>query len=131
MKPELELKHLAPYLPYRLKYKYTAPGKTKASRKFDSINVLTIKDIDWALITQFNSIILRPLSDLTEEIEHNGEKFIPDHILYGFEWELGYLAHSGWVGFKRAEEVRNQLLEWHFDIFGLIKQGLAIDMNKV
>jgi hypothetical protein len=27
--------------------------------------------------------------------------------------------------------IMQKLLEWHFDIFGLIKEGLAIDINTI
>ena len=65
---KLELKHLAGYLPYGLKYKDIPKG-------FDGIRELDIKTFDWCL--ENGKPILRPLSDLTKEIEVNGEKFVP------------------------------------------------------
>jgi hypothetical protein len=78
--------------------------------------------------------ILRPLSDLTKEIEVNGERFVP--IV-----ELSYYANEqtnkGKVGLEWG--IVNtfpyldiqKLLSWHFDIYNLIEQGLAIDINTL
>lgn len=116
--------------------------------------------------------ILHPLSDLTKEIEHKGEKFIPMYILskmQGFSvdnvknwifdfhdgkhsvasahngnWMLRYMVDeesfflnglTDWN--KKHQKSRNQLsmfqklIEWHFDIAGLIKKNEAIDVNTL
>lgn len=61
----LTLEHLAPYLPYKLKLLYVDR----------SIRELLYLDVS-GIIPVFKPI-LRPLSDLTKEIEHNGERFVP------------------------------------------------------
>ena len=77
---KLELKHLAPYLPYGLKMILEKSGDIR------ELNGLFI-DLG-ELRFHFNVInrgqrlwnykpILRPLSDLTKEIEVDGEKFMP------------------------------------------------------
>lgn len=106
--------------------------------------------------------ILRPLSDLTKEIEHNGEKFVPMLKLLeldgkanrdinackfdgSFIYEEGFHYGRSINGKKNTDWaismciypkgikhwVANQLLQWHFDINGLIEQGLAIDVNTL
>lgn len=89
---KLELKHIAPYLPYELnaygssdiwKILFCSNHKIAMS---NGRHTLT-RDID-----DFNTeydLILRPLSDLAKEIEVNGEKFIPIVEL----WEK-YEAHE-------------------------------------
>ena len=78
MKEELELKHLAGYLPYEL--------KIKTGKNVIRTCVLELKlpedaryEITASMILN-GSVrhlpILRPLSDLTKEIEVNGEKFV-------------------------------------------------------
>jgi len=74
--------------------------------------------------------IFRPLSDLTKEIEHNGVKFIPAQklgesgfVFPGHTWVHMVLELPYWVIEK--------LIEWHFDVFGLIEKGLAIDINTI
>lgn len=78
--------------------------------------------------------ILRPLSDLTKEIEINGKKFVPieklgyNHIIPPRTSMVSDLQ-------KRPKLfpywLLEQLFEWHFDVFGLIKKGLAIDTNTL
>lgn len=86
---KLEIKHLAPYLPYGLKiysgeltnptligivedycllseYEYMTKNSHKTFTKPKTKQTL-----------KFCKPLLRPLSDLTKEIEHNGEKFVP------------------------------------------------------
>lgn len=76
-------------------------------------------------------LVLLPLSDLTKEIEHNGEKFVPMDILYNefsqydcFEFDNINVLNNPY------NQIQN-LLEWHFDVYGLIEQGLAIDINTL
>ena len=92
-------------------------------------------------------LILRPLSDLNKEIEHNGEKFVP------IEWfEIGDVDndsieynHGNIKLIKTLETIATynvvhdiaylpfavvlKLIEWHFDIASLISEGEAIDVN--
>ena len=76
---------------------------------------------------------LYPLDWLTKEIEHNGEKFVPkdkfnvpldlDSITWAIrENELFATSRYAFV---------QQLIEWHFDVFGLIDKGLAIDKSTI
>lgn len=79
---KLELKHIAPYLPYNLKLKYVSKYDVD---KLSIESIVTLKQINEGSIcvngykTNNKSYmpILHPLSDLTKEIEVNGEKFIP------------------------------------------------------
>lgn len=119
---KLELKHLAGYLPYGLKYKDIPKG-------FDGIRELDIQTFNWCL--ENGKPILHPLSDLTKEIEINGEKFVP-------VVEIMKIKDNGdWLGVqhKKIEEnpfyVVKKLQEWHFDIDDLIGKKLAIDINTL
>ena len=72
--------------------------------------------------------ILRPLSEITKKIEHNGEKFVPNDMLldyYGdnIQKELPIKLNSF--------NLVMQLIYWHFDIAGLIDRGEAIDVNTL
>ena len=71
--------------------------------------------------------ILRPLSQLTQEIEHNGESFIPMDVLYELfrKTDLFYFDKTNL--FRNPYEIIEKLIEWHFDVFGLINDGLAIE----
>lgn len=73
--------------------------------------------------------ILRPLSDLIKQIEHEGEKFVPIEKLRNtsgiYDTNLGVQIY--------LDELRTEsflkLIEWHFDVAGLIEKGEAIDVN--
>jgi len=150
---KLELKHLAGYLPYGLKIHY------------ELIN--DRKQLDWELtcdkvyfcLDNQNKPILRPLSDLTKEIEVNGKKFVPYIELAKKYTEMsGYnedirIYRNKCYCYSKSSEIEFRfngrdfvlngklvnaqhhlflkLHEWHFDIYGLIENGLAIDINKL
>ncbi len=127
---QLTIKEIAPYLPYDLEVLY----------KDRFVTDLTIHTINF-ILKEDCKLVLRPLSDLTKEIEHNGERFVPMIKLAElFEMntiEYGVIAtnipnpNSEWgIGYVRYEAVQ-KLLEWHFDIFGLIDKNLAVDFNTV
>ncbi len=131
---KLELKHLAPYLPYKLKYEVYFNKNDNAIKIMDGLSLME------CIVFNHYRPILRPLSDLTKEIEINNKKFIPtkeiDRI---FNHELTenypeYLPCA--IMFNGNIEVRyylefQKLFEWHFDVFGLIEKGLAIDINTI
>lgn len=168
----LELKHIAPYLPYELSYLNTLRNE---------VELLTIYAFaNYTALFRANNYkpILRPLSYLTKEIEHNGEKFVPIknlisviidktllklqfiHIIennnnlcivyknqHGYYYTLGLffskeltltiqfdvsnsLKRKG-KSFGVPYEIYEKLFEWHFDVFGFIEQGLAVDINTL
>jgi hypothetical protein len=135
---KLELKHLAPYLPYGLKTKYILSDVIRLSsgqKDETRDSLLTPDNVKFSLI--YCKPILRPLSDLTKEIEFKGEKIQFNYLLKTVSY--GYLGlqppdlkvienriRSGNLLFEDA----NRLFEYHFDVFGLIEEGLAIDINK-
>jgi hypothetical protein len=93
--------------------------------------------------------ILRPLSDLTKEITHKGETFVPidffeigDDENQSYEYDYGniklikpletisenYLLHDT---IFLPYGVIQKLHEWMFDTEGLIEAGLAVDVNTL
>ncbi len=68
---KLEIKHLAPYLPYSLQTAY------KNSNNKWKVNELTTQNLVSILISDVDKPVLRPLSCLIEEIEVDSKKFIP------------------------------------------------------
>jgi len=79
--------------------------------------------------------IVRPLSDLTKEIEHDGEKFIPIFKLTKLcdvENDSNWIEHvydfmtndADWTNAPYWMVIK--LYEWHFDIHNWIGDGLAI-----
>ena len=112
---ELELKHLAPYLPYDLGiepiYKSTFMGGYNQ------------KVLDTSILFNYEleeiKPILRPLSDLTtEDVSQSLLDRIKNSSSRDLKESLSYNSVS-------------YLLEKHFDVFGLIEEGLAININTL
>jgi len=135
---KLEIKHLAPYLPYGVKViNNTHP---------DDVNLVTGLRDETYFIEQNSryaygdiencKLLLRPLSDLTKEIEINGEKFVPidwlEEKYYTLDLHkqcLQLINDTGeWI-YQCDYMLVEHLFEWHFDVFGLIDQNLAIAIN--
>lgn len=128
---KLEIKHLAPYLPYGIEMRYNKSGYPDV--KMTNLNVPGFE----------NGInfkpILRPLSDLTKEITHNWERFIPATVLWDYNPnsnDMDDLINQDWIKSMGTVDIKNmeyqtveKLFEWHFDVFGLIEQGLAIEIK--
>lgn len=167
----MKLEHLAPYLPYNLQARIEDFKCDYVGREFDLIIGIHQWDRSgklWSVLTEGGAKpsldkikpILRPLSDLTKEIEHNGEKFVPmkklktggtnkDSVYTVDDWngtnyvccdnENHELRFAEKTGFDRrynsesrqiyAYDLFQKLFEWHFDVFGLIEKGEAIDIN--
>ena len=84
----------------------------------------------------------RPLSDLTKEIEVNGEKFVPYDYFYD-DPENDWFDGNVWLNYMFEGNsdktdinyipyyIIQKLYEWHFDIHNLIERGLAININTL
>lgn len=146
----LELKHLSPYLAYGLQLsvesiwpRFICP-LVVANYSADLRNGINPLEV----IQRGAKPILRPLSDLTKEIEHNGERFVPSvkigiHVSRNHVKEMpkefsleiqGDVKYriKGFYNYTYLKYSETQkLLEWHFDLFGLIENGLAVDINTL
>jgi hypothetical protein len=130
---KLELKYLAPYLPYGLKI---TDGKndTFSTLELKPQMLGVIEDVNqfyrWFVSKDFKPI-LRPLSDLTKEIE--GENEISElHRLSSYSHEVfNKLVENKLDPYFLEYWIFEILIKNHFDIFGLIPAGLAIDINTL
>ena len=137
---KLKLKHLAPYLPYEVTFEFEV-GKVYGDSKipFEMRNQ-TLRSGNIDLCINHGKLHLRPLSQLTKEIEHNGERFVPMDYLKNFDGEYFVeIEYDNTVFLKDACDLNlfeisrtdigviNKLYEWHFDVFGLIEKGLALE----
>ena len=164
MKPtQLTLEHLAGYLPYGLKVQWS-DGRTSLvnpylDEDYRQNNEIGLFIVLFAIEKELKlKLILRNLSDLTKEIEHNGERFVPIVELLKLKFpdrpkEGAYskieFETEGWprafYTFSAAHDIiihtfdlKNEpfwiiqkLYEWKFDLHGLIDAGLAVDVNQV
>lgn len=79
-------------------------------------------------------LVLLNLSDLTKKIEVNGEKFVPIKKLPYYSDILNHVIkypkeYQALINLKFC--MIQNLLEWRFDIYGLIENGLAVDINTL
>lgn len=129
---KLELKHIAPYLPYGVQIEVTDYCIELGS--YEQKKETYITTLDAYGLHYFNTnvrLILRPLSDLNNIIKHNGiEINLFDKIEIYKGSGIDYLIEQIRLGLVEVI-IFNLLLEHHFDVFGLIEQGLAININTL
>jgi len=141
---KLELKHLAPYLPYKLQYLIP---KHEPENIFDighggGIHTMQVVAMLSMSRGSESKPILRPLSDLTKEIEVDGEKkrLIDDIQKLYPTYYFAYNATDDLLVKRENEQytwcsdilgINEFLFKNHFDVFGLIEKGLAIDINTL
>lgn len=129
---------------------------------------ITTKENNDAYPIHLCKLIVRSLSDLTKEITHNGETFVPMeklcndfcgrtpcnaefgttkilmHADNGSALKWWFVYHRNKMTFELSDDNKDmtthvlpqyqmfqKLHEWHFDVFGLIDKGLAVDYNTV
>ena len=160
---KLKIKHLSYYLPSIIQLFLPKYGRIITMRSCycdgnGNLHIIDYNEGDYDLSRQDLKLILHPISDLTKEIEVNGEKFVPIFKIFEIEYKGTHhvenirdmyfsksptLLCSSHVGTASRSSInmRNlllnnywkieKLLEWHFDIYGLIDNGLAVDINNV
>jgi len=149
---KIKLKHLAPYLPHGLKMLNTKSGKIiDVIGLQESVSCIRLFTTDaeyqldiWPLIP-----ILRPLSDIDKEVNYGQQTYavtdlfeIGDDGGYNYEFDNGNIKliqqlrsmgkYNVYHDFNfMPYAVATELFERHFDVFGLIEQGLAVDINSI
>lgn len=142
---KLELKHLAPYLPYDL----GISRYNNIDKEFKKSHIMTASGgyDKWGIdsVLKGKTIhgsdlkpILRPLSDLTKE---EFKKQLSFGMIYDENtWFEGFEDGRLTIGSTTINACVNRnvyyqdflvLFENHFDVFGLIESGLAIDINTL
>ena len=128
---KLEIKHLAGYLPYGLNTKYQLSGVIGLiTEQRDEVRDKKLTSDNCDFVLKFCKPILRPLSDLDIH-EFRSNKNYPDlEVSQGsidklFKIEIGNDLQCFDIS------IFEYLFERHFDIYGLIENGLAIDINTI
>ena len=134
---KLTIEKLAPYLPYGLNIMMESIVDSKEPNiesltgiQYDGLALLGEGGRFGFYQRGFKDIkpILRPLSDLTK-----------DEYSFIYEYEMGYdsledflkLDNESMLKNKFSYEFLTELFHYHFDFFGLIPEGLAIDINTL
>ena len=134
MENKLTIEHLAPYLSYKVKVLTNS-----VIRELVAENIEINYDYKKTSITNVingigHRLILRPLSDLTKEIEVNGVKFVPKDELdrVWTTWSYGNIKNLTPEKLRDAPYwFMEQLFRWNFDTLGLIEKNLAININTL
>lgn len=160
----LTIKELAPYLPYGITGSVDKESYYiyEESDRIGELKSIDLTDLDYELVVYSDSgyflcnisefkPLLRPLSYLTEEIEHNGERFVPIkriQELFNLSEQSSYLLAdtvkslsdffftrdlTDVFRFETVVSINSKLHEWHFDTANLLGLGLAlpIDVKEV
>lgn len=145
---KLELKHLAAYFPYGLSIfsgdsnvEYLLTGINYNKKEYERSIRLSENDTRYYIQNiKYCKPILRPLDDLFFNLNIENKSQKPFEYLEDFadtETERIFLDVIENESIKYVCEkiqyapmsIIEKLLEWHFDIFGLINAGLAFDEN--
>lgn len=132
---KLTIKELAPYAPYNLKVQLGVTERDLTAISCDSKYVFVTEYIG-ARKKQMAGIesikpLLRPLSDLASEIEHNGERFVPmDEVHLHHNFSVLKTDNLQSDPTRYPYTVVEFLISLHFDVFGLIERGLALPILK-
>jgi len=129
---KLEMKYLAPYLPYKLRLLeddiingYEEYNTEMIGLHNDGVRTSINSIEEWTSI-EFVKPILKPLIDLTREtlskyytqlMDSDLDRTVIDTLNYPLNQSYTYTT--------------NFLLKNHYDIFGLIEKGLAINLNDL
>lgn len=138
----LTLDHIAPYLPYRLELYYTHTQQFGVARDLYSIEdndsddiKIKINHMDGEHIWMFQPL-LHPLSTLTttlipfDNITTTMEDYITGNWDLGEQnWILSEVAKGQQIGrlFDLPYSAIQLLFKYHFDVFTLIPEDLALD----
>ncbi|WP_099369568.1 hypothetical protein [Sphingobacterium sp. 1.A.5] len=149
----LTIKELAPYLPFKLQWKF------EGSDEVHELIGIDITDCGIHLLSPYSDYgkcridkgkpLLKSLSKLTDEIENNSisiqlepnlKKVKPSELIYKhwfytiredghFSYHIGDGTVIGSLYSGVPYSLIELLLEWHFDVFGLIDRGLALPID--
>lgn len=126
----LELKHIAPYLPYGIKCEYFDTLSIKRNGILTGIDVNYGISVDhcYSLCVPY----LRPLSELDTEILLDELLLKQSDAMH--EW-CNYFNSDNQNKHNAILKAEYSVLEYcfknHFDVFGLIPKGLAYDINEL
>lgn len=147
---KLTVDKITPYLPHKVKcipignHRYLKGGLIEiiglmTTNGYSDNSLVIVEEYENEYYLKDIQLALRPLSDLTKEIEVSGEKFvfsewIIEHSSIGYdpikELIKPLRKDVRWINHCKYYIIQ-YLLQFHFDIFDLIKNNLAIDINTL
>tara|TARA_R110000772_G_scaffold224621_1_gene335255 strand:- start:83 stop:493 length:411 start_codon:yes stop_codon:yes gene_type:complete len=135
---KLQLKHLVPYLPYGLQCMAQGEGKQQFELQgISDIYYADLHEIGRTVCEQYDFEdtfpILRPLSDLfiNQKIKDLRDLGSNDMLFWGLNGFTGDLTNVDVYKKDLSFSILEYLYKNHFDVFGLIEKGLAINVNTL
>lgn len=127
---KLGLKHLAPYLDYELTVLHESVIRTVRALEVHDLATLSYNDIGEEAEIGFDTFkpILRPLSDYAAINSTVMSNINADIII---QIEIAEFANKHRSLNSVSYGAFSELIKVHADVFGLIEQGLAIDINTL
>jgi len=146
---ELDIKHWSAYYPYEVEVIVDDEEEPCLVVAINIQSIFIDSGCDYAFSDA--KMILHPLSDIHKEIEHKGKKFIPYEYISGYARDIIDEINKEIVRYKKSKAkinidinilTRNHLqmmpnrdfillLSYHFDMFNLIPDKLAININTL
>jgi hypothetical protein len=134
---KLTIEKLAPYLPYGLEMlciindsTYTLEGLKESSiRLYENGKGINGQEY-WSDYFDFKPI-LRPLTDLTKEIEVKEKTYYEELLEIYPSLDNKLSIEEGYCDLDQYIRILEYLYKNHFDVNGLIPEGLAIDINTL
>lgn len=151
---KLTISHLAPYLPYKLQMQFEGKGG-----RIITLTGITDQGNAGISITNWHGgmwlngcgfkPLLRPLSQLTHKITHNGVSMvftdlfeIGDDVGYNYEFDHGNVKLIKQLESISKNNCHNdikylpfavvqEMIKYYFDIHGLIESGLALPYPSI
>jgi hypothetical protein len=139
---KLETKHLAPYLPYNLKCEVLNSGQEKEIGEMIAVyndgSACFGNIVESEKGFEYIKPILRPI----QEVEQYFEKLYGclEHQDVTDYFDADFLASHDNIEIEEIQLLEAEqlpygtlkvLLKHHFDVFGLIEKGLAVDLNTL
>lgn len=146
---KLELENLSPYLPYKLMCNVMGEfvddfDEPLIPKIFEIVGLGTdyVETHEYKRTITEQTVwsdvfpILRPLSDLIKIVDIDGKKIVPIEGMFLPCGERDVLTswakeNKCWLGQQISYLVYCNLFQLHFDVFNLIENKLAIDINNV
>ena len=132
---ELKVEHLAPYLPYSVKYIHRYSTKKEVFSSLDNTNI-----IEFTKAGCNHSILLKPLKDLSEKVENEFLKYSEARWAFYDQKIIDLFCYESIKTEAKLTDIDLTTLPYkcveylfrnHYDFFGLIEKGLAIDINTI
>ncbi len=122
----MKIEYLAPYLPYDLQWKRCNKDNPKSELVY-KVETMVGRHLDdnYCDYSTYEPI-LRPLSDLSKQLKG----FDGNMLAWSF-YNSEKDCYQAIINEEISLAFYKLLLQYHFDVFGLIPKGLAIDMNKI